>query len=356
MTEQIEKRLARGVATVAQLSGFHEIIDVRSPTEFEDDHLPGALSCPVLDDAQRTRIGTLYKQSSAFEARRLGAALVAQNIAAHLLQRFQDRGPQWRPLIYCWRGGQRSGAMVTVFRQIGWDAHQLEGGYRLYRRDVLARLEALPGTLELRVLGGPTGCAKSRVLDALAARGEQVLDLEGLACHKGSVLGALPGQTQPSQKLFETGLAEALRRFDPARPVYVEAESRRIGRLTLPTALVQRLRSAHCLLIEADLSARTHYLLHDYRYLIDDPDWTIARLQHLRAVRGEAQVRQWIQHVHDKDWAALVGSLLRDHYDPLYRRSLHGHFNQAGQARTFLAERLDAPTLATLAERIAALR
>lgn len=355
MTDQTEKRLARGVATVAQLSRFHDIIDVRSPAEFEDDHIPGALSCPVLDNEQRARIGTLYKQASPFEARRLGAALVAQNIAAHLQQCFQDRGPQWRPLIYCWRGGQRSGAMVTVFRQIGWDAHQLEGGYRLYRRAVLARLEALPDTLELRVLCGPTGCAKSRVLDALAARGEQVLDLERLARHKGSVLGALPGEAQPSQKLFETGLAQALQHFDPTRPVYVEAESRRIGRLTLPTALVQRLRTAHCLLIEADVDARTQYLLRDYRHLIDDPDWTIARLHHLREVRGDAQVRQWVRHVQDKDWTGLVKSLLEDHYDPLYRRSLNLSFSQAGRARTIFAERLDAPALAALAERIAAL-
>ncbi|HNI74847.1 MAG TPA: tRNA 2-selenouridine(34) synthase MnmH, partial [Accumulibacter sp.] len=208
------------------LMSFDEIIDVRSPSEFAEDHLPGSSNHPVLDDRQRVEVGTLYKQVSPFEARKIGAAYVAANIAAHLQRYFLDRPKNWHPLIVCWRGGQRSGAMTLIFRRIGWEAQQLDGGYKTYRRLVIEQLAELPGKLTFTVLCGATGSGKSRVLQAIASLGEQVLDLEGLACHKGSVLGALPGRPQPSQKQFESQLLSTLRGFDRQRTVYVEAESR----------------------------------------------------------------------------------------------------------------------------------
>ncbi len=217
-------------ANLSQLAEFDEIIDVRTPAEFAEDHIPGAINCPVLSDEERITVGTLYKQVSPFEARKVGAALVAKNIAHHIETRFHAHPKSWRPLVYCWRGGQRSGAMSIILAQVGWAAHKLEGGYKAYRREVLEKLDTLPATFNYRVVCGATGSGKSRLLAALAANGAQVLDLEGLAQHRGSVLGGLPQQAQPAQKRFDTPLVQTLQGFDPKQPVFVEAESNKIGR------------------------------------------------------------------------------------------------------------------------------
>ena len=210
------------LATVAQLEDFDTIIDVRSPAEFLEDHIPDTQNCPVLDNQERIKVGTLYKQVSAFEARKVGAVLVARNIAKILENGFLEQAKNWRPLIYCWRGGQRSGALTHVMREVGWDAHQLAGGYKTWRRHVLSHLEVLPGQFDFRVISGATGSGKSRLLESLAAHGAQVLHLEHLAAHKGSVLGGLPGQSQPAQKGFDTVLFTALAKLSSDRPVYVE--------------------------------------------------------------------------------------------------------------------------------------
>src|SRR5258706_5513357 len=209
--------------TVAQLDAFDEVIDVRSPAEFAVDHVPASLNCPVLDDAERTYVGTLYKQVSPFDAKKIGAALVAKNIAQHIDERFRGRDRGWRPLVYCWRGGPRSSAMVHVLRPAGWDAATLSGGYRAYRREVMAQLDEMPRRFSFQVVCGATGSGKSRLLAALSAQGTQVLDLERLARHRGSLLGELPGDPQPSQKMFDSLVWSALKRFEPARPVFVEA-------------------------------------------------------------------------------------------------------------------------------------
>jgi tRNA 2-selenouridine synthase len=216
------------------LTSFDDLIDARSPSEYHEDHLPGAISLPVLDDEERARVGTLYKQDSPFAARRLGAALVSRNIARHLETALAGKPRAWRPLVYCWRGGKRSGALAHVLREVGWAARTLEGGYRAYRRWVVAELAAQPARFAYRVVHGATGSGKSRLLRALARAGAQVLDLEALAAHRGSVLGGLPGEPQPSQKRFESRLYAALAALDPGRPVYVEGESRKIGQLQVP--------------------------------------------------------------------------------------------------------------------------
>ncbi|GAB2738652.1 tRNA 2-selenouridine(34) synthase MnmH [Melaminivora jejuensis] len=320
--------------------GFDAIIDARTPAEFAEDHIPGAINCPVLSDDERALVGTIYVQQSAFEARRVGGALVAANLARHLAGPLADKPANWRPLIYCWRGGMRSGSMVQWLRLVGWDAQQLAGGYKAFRRHVIERIAALTPQLDLRVIVGATGSAKTRVLHALAEQGAQVLDLEGLARHKGSLLGALPGVEQPSQKHFETQLATRLEGFELARPVYVEGESARIGRLSVPVPLVQRLRAAACIELDAPPDERLAYLLRDYAYLGDDPAALCQRLAQLAELHGKATVQRWQGWAQMGELAALFDELMRLHYDPHYGRSQQRNF-----ARWDARQRLAAPDL-----------
>lgn len=319
-------------ANLSQLDDFDEIIDVRTPDEYADDHIPGAINCPVLSNEERITVGTLYKQVSPFEARKVGAALVAKNIAHHLQTRFMDKPKSWKPLVYCWRGGQRSGAMSIILGQVGWAAYKLEGGYKTWRRDVLEKLETLPARFSFRIICGPTGSGKSRLLDALAAEGAQVLDLEALACHRGSVLGGIPAQAQPSPKAFETALAQTLSRFDPARPVFVEAESSKIGRLTLPAPLVRAMHGSACVLLDTARSARIALLMEEYQHFINDPEALIKRLEILKPFHGTKRIEEWEGLVRAGKFDALVNELLALHYDPSYLRSQGNHYGDMEHA------------------------
>jgi tRNA 2-selenouridine synthase len=341
--------------TVADIASFDEIIDARSPSEFALDHIPGAINCPSLDDDERRIVGTIYKQQGAFEARRVGGAMVAQNLATHLRERFFDRPKDWRPLVYCWRGGLRSGSMVQWLRLVGWDAQQLAGGYKNWRRHVIELIDTLSPQLPLRVLSGPTGSAKTRVLQALAALGEQVLDLEALAAHKGSVLGDLPGTPQPSQKMFETRLASVLGALDLTRPLYVEAESRKIGRIMLPTSLLTRLRESPCIEIEATPAARLAYLLRDYAYLGDDRAALGRQLALLHGLQANETLARWQAWVAAGELPALFAELMALHYDPLYARSQSGHLRRWGDAERLASDDLSPAGVEALAARIRAL-
>lgn len=336
--------------TVADLAAYDEIIDVRSPSEFAEDHIPGAINCPVLDDDERARVGTLYKQVSPFEAKKLGAALVSRNIARHLETQFLDRPKNWRPLIYCWRGGERSASMTTIFRAIGWSAGQLDGGYKAYRRHVVEQLDSLPERFTFRVVCGATGSAKTSVLQAIGRLGEQVLDLEDLASHKGSVLGILPGQPQPTQKWFETTLLQQLAALDPGRPVYVEAESRKIGNLHVPEALIYRIRLGACLNIEATLAARVAFLLRDYAYFFDLPNLLNRRLEALHTLVAGEILKRWQGYVAEQAWPALVRELLELHYDPLYRRSQDHNFIGLQHPQAFATDDLTPAGIERLAQ------
>ena len=328
------------VVTVAQLDDFDEVIDTRSPSEFALDHVPGAINCPVLDDEERARVGTIYKQVSPFDAKKLGAALVSRNIAKHIEARFAAHGRDWHPLIYCWRGGKRSAAMAHVLREIGWQAAQLEGGYKAYRHEVVAQLESLPRRFDYLVVCGATGSAKSRLLETLDARGAQVLDLERLACHRGSVLGDLPDEPQPPQKLFDSQLWNTLRHFDPARPVFVEAESKKIGQLQVPGAMLERMRESRCIRIEAPVSERVQFLIAEYRHFLDDPETLKAKLACLTHLYGREVIARWLALVDARDWNALVGDLLVNHYDPAYERSTLRNYPDLGAALQLRLERL----------------
>lgn len=321
-------------ATVAQIDLFEEVIDVRSPAEYAEDHVPGAQNLPVLDDAERAEIGTLYKQVSPFESKRRGAALVAHNIARHIETRLAKKDRSWRPLVYCWRGGKRSAAMVHVLREIGWQAAQLEGGYKSYRRLVVESLETLPDRFRYLVLCGETGSAKSRLLEALARQGAQVLDLEGLARHRGSVLGNLPASPQPAQKMFDTLVWDTLRRVDPARPVFVEAESKKIGQVQVPDGLIQRMRAADCIRIDAPAAERVKFLIDEYSHFLADPVALQAQLDCLASLHGNETIGAWKSLVDRGAWPELVGDLLASHYDPAYQRSTHRNFPRLADART----------------------
>jgi tRNA 2-selenouridine synthase len=289
------------------------------------------MNCPVLDNAERARVGTAYKQVSSFVARKMGAALVARNIAAHLEHRFASRDPGWKPLVYCWRGGKRSEAMAHILREVGWKAMTLQGGYQQYRRDLLVAMETLPGRLHYKVVCGPTGSGKSRLLRAIAAHGGQVLDLESLASHRGSLLGDIPGDPQPSQKMFESLLWNALRGFTPAEPVFVEAESARIGALRVPPPLLASMRMGSAIILEVAVAERTRFLLQEYRHLLDDAGWLRHKLLRLAALHSRDTVNAWLGRIDAGDWPALVEDLLASHYDPAYRRSIAAHYPAASQ-------------------------
>lgn len=345
-------RRPRSLVSLADLARFNAIIDVRSPAEYAEDHIPGALNHPVLSNEERAEIGTLYKQVSPFVAKKRGAALVSANIAQHLLEHWQEKEKNWRPLVYCWRGGQRSGALVTILRSIGWEAGQLEGGYKAFRTQVVADLETLPQGLDMRILMGSTGSAKTRILQAIAEMGGQVLDLETLACHKGSVLGALPHQPQPSQKSFETALWQALQQLDRSKPVHVEAESPKIGTLQVPGALLQAMHGGTCIAIEATLEARVQFLQQDYDYARSNPDWLARRLDSLRPLRGHALVNQWQEWITQQKFVELTESLLTAHYDPLYAASLARHFGPPAHTPTLTSDDLSPAGIRHLAQQI----
>src|SRR6266446_1156030 len=340
--------------TVAQLDAFDEVIDVRSPAEFALDHVPEAVSCPVLDDAERAQIGTLYKQVSPFDAKKIGAALVSKNIARHIDERFRGRGRSWRPLVYCWRGGQRSAAMAHVLREVGWKAATLEGGYRAYRREVLAQLEELPARFRFRVICGATGSGKSRLLEALAARGAQVLDLERLACHRGSLLGDLPGEPQPSQKMFDSLVWSALKRLDPARPVFVDAESKKIGQLQVPAQLLDRMREGECLRLEVPLPERVCFLIEEYRHFLEEPAALKEKLQCLTSRYGRAVIGRWLAQTDSGAWDELVADLLAAHYDPSYLRATTQNYLHYDEGRRLPLDRIDEAGIGQVAKSLRA--
>ncbi len=350
----MSEHFPKGLAKVTQLAEFDAILDARSPAEFADDHIPGAISCPVLDDEERARVGTLYKQVSPFEARKIGAPLVAKNIARHIEGQFLNKPKDWRPLLYCWRGGKRSGAFQHILREIGWDAHRLSGGYKGWRQQIVTDLEQLPAKYSFRVVSGATGSAKSRILEALAAQGAQILHLEEYAAHKGSVLGDLPHEAQPSQRAFETRMHSALSMLDAGRPVFVEAESRRIGTVQLPNALIDIIRAAPCVRVHATVGARVDFLLGDYAYFLADPRWLAERLGHLHGLQSNETLARWLELVESGDFRTLVTELLERHYDPLYQRSQSKNYRDYTDALTVDTDDLSAAGIAALARQILA--
>ena len=339
---------------IARLADFDAVIDARSESEYAEDRLPGAVNWPSLNDEERKIVGTIYKQVSPFEARKRGAALVSANIARHIEREILDKPKGWQPLVYCWRGGKRSGSLSLVLDQIGFRVHIVEGGYKAFRGAVLASLPELAQRLSYRVVCGPTGSGKTRLLQALQEAGAQVLDLEAIASHRSSVLGVIPGEPQPSQKRFDTLVWEQLRRFDPARPVFVESESRKVGNLAVPEALIEAMRASPCLDLRLPEDERVALLMEDYDFFVKDPEFFCQRLGALVQLRGKAVVEGWQAQVRAGEVEPVVRELLVKHYDPGYAASIQRNFKQFPQAQVIVPQDRSREAMMELARSLAA--
>lgn len=298
--------------------GFDDIIDARAPAEFAEDHLPGAISLPVLSDAERAEVGTIYKQVNPFTAKKLGAALVARNVAGHLLGPLAEKPGGWRPLVYCWRGGQRSGSFAIILAQIGWRVEVMKGGYKAWRGLVVREVYDTPLRAPMVVLDGNTGSAKTEILNMLPGFGLQVIDLEGLANHRGSLFGAMG--PQPSQKAFEGRLAQALAGLDPTRPVVVEAESSKIGDCRLPPEIWKAMTRAPRVALVATATARAQYLTRAYADMVQDPVRLAGVIDQLRPVHAQEVIAEWQAMAGAGTFAALAEGLMTRHYDPRYAK------------------------------------
>jgi tRNA 2-selenouridine synthase len=316
------------------LDEFDTIIDARSEDEYLEDHLPGAINWPTLNNAERHEIGTTYKQVNAFEAKKRGAAIAARNISAHIEREVIDKPKDWKPLTYCWRGGKRSGSLSLILSEIGFRVTIIEGGYKAFRAAVLEDIPRLAPLFDWRVICGTTGSGKTRLLQALAEAGAQVLDLEALANHRSSVLGAIPGVPQPSQKHFDTRVWDALRRLDPTRPVFVESESKKVGNVAVPTALIEAMRAGACLNLLLPDEERVALLMEDYDFFVQDREAFCERLDALTQIRGKQVIDDWKTQVRAGQVEPVVRELLTLHYDPVYIDSMKRNFKGYAQAQT----------------------
>ncbi|MDQ3059857.1 MAG: tRNA 2-selenouridine(34) synthase MnmH [Pseudomonadota bacterium] len=339
---------------LGQLSHFSAVIDARSEGEYAEDHLPGAVNWPSLHDDERRIVGTKYKQISQFEAKKLGAALVAKNISEHIQREVLDKPREWQPLVYCWRGGKRSGSLALILDQIGFRVTLVDGGYKAFRAALVADLPQLAARHSYRVVCGPTGSGKTRLLQALSAQGAQVLDLEALANHRSSVLGMIPGVPQPSQKAYDSCIWSALRGFDPARPVYIESESKKVGNVAVPEGLISAMRASPCLRLDLADDERVALLLEDYDFFVRDIEFFCERLLALSEACSKATVQDWRERARSGDVASVVRELLVRHYDPGYLQSMQRNFSQYEAARVFVPQDHSMAAMMALAQSLLA--
>jgi tRNA 2-selenouridine synthase len=297
---------------------FDTIIDVRSPLEYEEDHIIGSINCPVLYDQERIIVGTIYKKESTFRAKIIGSSLTARNIAKHIEEKFINQKGSWQPLIYCWRGGQRSKAFSLILSEVGWRTFQLEGGYKKYRNEVISFLNKVGSKLKIILISGKTGSAKTKILQNIKLQGGQILDLENLANHKGSLLGKIPDLKQPSQKLFESKLYHQIKQLDLRRNVYIEAESSKIGNIHIPKTLWAKMIVSPRIEIKADIELRSSFLLDDYKYMCENPELIKPIIYGLKNRLSKKLINDWMELITKKLWLDLTKSFLENHYDPSY--------------------------------------
>ena len=341
---------------LTRLDEFADVIDARSEGEFAEDHLPGAINWPSLNDEERKLVGTEYKQISAFDAKKRGAAMVAQNIARHLERDVIHKPRDWQPLVYCWRGGKRSGSLALILDQIGFNVTLVDGGYKAFRTALVASLPNLAAQFGYRVICGTTGSGKTRLLQALRAQGAQVLDLEALANHRSSVLGVIPGIPQPTQKAYDSLIWAALKSFDASRPVYIESESKKVGNVAIPEGLITAMRAAPCLQLDLSEDERVELLLEDYDFFVKDIEYFCDRLSALTQARGKEVVTSWQTRARSGDVASVVRELLVNHYDPVYLQSMKRNFAQYPTRTTVAPSNRSVEAMQALAQKMLSIK
>ena len=341
---------------LTRLGDFADVIDARSEGEFAEDHLPGAINWPSLNNEERKLVGTEYKQISAFDAKKRGAAMVAQNIARHLERDVIHKPRDWQPLVYCWRGGKRSGSLALILDQIGFNVTLVDGGYKAFRTALVAALPNLAAQFGYRVICGTTGSGKTRLLQALRAQGAQVLDLEALANHRSSVLGVIPGIPQPTQKAYDSLIWAALKSFDASRPVYIESESKKVGNVAIPEGLITAMRAAPCLQLDLSEDERVELLLEDYDFFVKDIEYFCDRLSALTQARGKEVVTSWQTRARSGDVASVVRELLVNHYDPVYLQSMKRNFAQYPTRTTVAPSNRSVDAMQALAQKMLSIK
>jgi tRNA 2-selenouridine synthase len=292
------------------------VVDVRTPAEFARGHIPDASNLPLFSNEERAEIGLIYKEMGKEPATRLGLDLVGPRLT-EMIDRLREMVPMGPVLVHCWRGGMRSDSVAWLLNFTGeFQASVLQGGYKSYRR---LALEQFGAERPLFVLGGMTGSGKTRVLRALPSCGGQCLDLEALACHKGSAFGALGQPEPPTQQQFENDIGLRLFRSDYSRPLWVEDESRHIGRRTIPEALWTRMRQAPVFVIERPRQERVRVLVEDYGSA--DPGELIRSIRKIERRLGGVRTREAVEAVEEGDLENVCHVVL-DYYDKTYRHGL----------------------------------
>jgi tRNA 2-selenouridine synthase len=291
------------------------LADVRTPAEFAHGHIPGAFNLPLFSDEERVSIGTTYKQVGKEAAILLGFDFTGNKWSGFIRQAM-EMAPGKKIAVHCWRGGMRSGAMAWALNLYGFEVYQLEGGYKQYRRWVLDQFEA---TYSLFVLGGMTGSGKTRILHELHTLGEQVIDLEELAQHRGSSFGSMNKMVQPTQEQFENNLASQLNALDKRRKIWVEDESSSIGKRTIPRPFWDQMVTSFLIDLNVSAGQRLEALVHEYGSL--NKDFLIECTERIRKRLGLDQAKNAVVAIKEGRIADFIRVVLI-YYDKTYRTSL----------------------------------
>ena len=310
------------MAEVIQIERFltlaekHPVIDVRAPSEFSQGHMPGALNIPLFSDEERKVVGTAYKQINKEAAMYKGLDYAGKKLVELAKQGEKRAGSERTLLVHCWRGGMRSKSMVWLFETMGIKCYLLEGGYKTYRNFLLARFE-LP--MKIVVLGGRTGSGKTEILHHLEQMGEQMIDLEGLAHHKGSAFGALGELVQPSTEQFENNLYQALSRIDPERLMWIEDESRNVGRCAIPGQFYKQMKESRIVFLDISRELRAGHLVKHYAGY--EPKELKECIHRISKRLGGDRTREALESVEISDFNSTAMITLH-YYDKTYMFSL----------------------------------
>ena len=300
------------------------VIDVRSPSEYRHGHIPGAVNIPLFDDQERKVVGTAYKQVNKEAAMYEGLEFAGKKLAVLAREGVRTAGKNKNLLVHCWRGGMRSKSMVWLFETMGLNCFLLEGGYKSYRNYVR---EVLNYPLNLMVIGGRTGSGKTAILHHLKESGQQVIDLEGLAHHKGSAFGALGEAEQPSTEQFENDLGHEIGGLDPEKVTWIEDESRNVGKCVLPVELYSRMKEAALVFLDIPMDLRAKHLVGDYaQYKQEDLKTCVLKIE--KRLGGE-RTRDALDAIERKDFFQTA-MLTLHYYDKAYMYSLeknHAHYH-----------------------------